>query len=58
MRLILAFSAFGLSEGVGVSNKSSGSSGSGLQSSISQTKNPKWKFFGTKFCKLDKRSKV
>ena len=55
MRLILAFSAFGLSEGVGVSNKSSGS---GLQSSISQTKNPKWKFFGTKFCKLDKRSKV
>ena len=55
MRLVLAFSAFGLSEGVGVSSKSSGSSA--IQSSSSHSKNPKWKFFGTKFCKLDKRTK-
>ena len=51
MRLFLAFSACGLTEGV--SSKSSGSSG--LQSSLG--KSPKWKFFGTKYHKMDKRSK-
>ena len=51
MRLFLAFSAFGVSDGV--SSKSSGSSG--LQSSLG--KSPKWKFFGTKYHKMDKRSK-
>ena len=53
MRLIFTFSAFGLSEGV--SSKSSGSSG--LQSSLGHGKSQKWKFFGTKYHKMDKRSK-
>ena len=53
MRLIFTISAFGLAEGV--SSKSSGSSG--LQSSVSHGKSQKWKFFGTKYHKMDKRSK-
>ena len=53
MRLIFTFSAFGLSDGV--SSKSSGSSG--LQSSLGHGKSPRWKFFGTKYHKMDKRSK-
>ena len=53
MRVILAFSAFGLSDGV--TSKSSGSSGP--QSSLGHGRSPKWKFFGTKYHKMDKRSK-
>ena len=53
MRLIFTFSAIGLSDGV--SSKSSGSSG--LQSSLGHGKSPRWKFFGTKYHKMDKRSK-
>ena len=53
MRLIFTFSAFGLADEV--SSKSSGISG--LQSGLGHGKSPKWKFFGTKYHKMDKRSK-
>ena len=56
MRLILALSApsFGLvSDGLRIESDDLKSS----TSSIKRSKHPKWKFIGTKFCKLDKKSK-